>query len=239
MLKERLCLALDVDEQSDAERLSRELSDSVGVFKIGLQLFAKTGPDIVPAIKSYGGEVFLDLKLHDIPNTVAQASRIITGLGVSMFNIHAAGGIEMMTAAVEAVSEEADRLNLVKPTLLAVTLLTSLDQNALRKLKIGSTVQDYVLHLALLAKEAGVDGVIASPQETRLIRDKCGPDFVIGTPGIRMPDSPPDDQKRTLTPREAIEAGATFIVVGRPIREAANPAKVAHDILLEVDAAIA
>lgn len=232
--REKLCLALDVDTSDDAQRLVKQLSEYVGVFKIGFQLFAKEGPGVISTIKQYGGNIFLDLKLHDIPNTVAQASRIITGLGVTMFNVHAAGGIDMMAAAAEAASEEADRTGVKKPAVLAVTLLTSLDHVALRQFKIDSTVQDYVLHLALLAKKAGLDGVIASPQETSLIRNACGANFVIGTPGIRLADSPSDDQKRTLTPREAIDAGATFIIVGRPIRNAPSPVDTARKILLEL-----
>jgi orotidine-5'-phosphate decarboxylase len=236
LLREQLCLALDVDNQFIAKELVQELSDYVGIFKIGFQLFVAEGPQIISTIRNSGSEIFLDLKFHDIPNTVAEVSKVVTGLGVSMFNIHAMGGIDMMTAAVKAASSEAKHIRVEKPKILAVTLLTSLDEYALKdQLKIKDTVQDYVAHLALLAKKSGIDGVIASPQEIGLIRSTCGPNFIIGTPGIRMPDSPPDDQKRTLTPKQAIDAGATFIIVGRPIRNAKDPVMAAKEILSELE----
>lgn len=236
MLREQLCLALDVDNQFIAKKLVQELSDYVGIFKIGFQLFVAEGPQIISTIRNSGSEIFLDLKFHDIPNTVAEVSRVVTGLGVSMFNIHAVGGIDMMTAAVKAASSEAKHIGIEKPKVLAVTLLTSLDEYALKdQLKVEDTVQNYVAHLALLAKKSGIDGVIASPQEIGLIRSTCGPNFIIGTPGIRMPDSPLDDQKRTLTPKQAIDAGATFIIVGRPIRNAKDPVMAAKEILNELE----
>ncbi len=236
MSREQLCLALDVDNQFIAKKLVQELSDYVGIFKIGFQLFVAEGPQIISAIRNSGSEIFLDLKFHDIPNTVAEVSRVVTGLGVSMFNIHAVGGIDMMTAAVKAASSEAKHIGIEKPKVLAVTLLTSLDEYALQdQLRVKDTVQDYVVHLALLAKKSGIDGVIASPQEIGLIRSTCGPNFIIGTPGIRMPDSSPDDQKRTLAPKQAIDAGATFIIVGRPIRNAKDPVMAAKEILNELE----
>ncbi|MQY58081.1 MAG: orotidine-5'-phosphate decarboxylase [Clostridia bacterium] len=234
--KGRLCLALDVDDKSTAERLVKQLSEYVGIFKIGFQIYTKEGPEIISAIKELGGEVFLDLKFHDIPNTIAQVSRIATSLGVSMFNLHVSGGKEMMKAAVQSAQEEADRLGFKKPKILGVTVLTSIDQPTLRnQLRINNSIEEHVKHLALLAQKAGLDGVIASPKETSIIRTTCGADFIIGTPGIRPPGSPPDDQKRTLTPREAIVAGATFIVVGRPIRKAKNPVQAAMRILEEIE----
>lgn len=234
-IKDYLCLALDVEDISKAKRIVQQLKDYVGIFKIGLQLFSKEGPRVVKAVQKLGGSVFLDLKFHDIPNTVAEASRMVTKLGVSAFNVHAAGGKEMLKAAVQAAKKESDLLGIKKPTILAVTVLTSIDHTILEnEMKVVQPLTDYVVHLAVLSKEAGVDGVIASPWEINPIRQACGNNFIIGTPGIRSPEAPPDDQRRTLTPREAIESGASFIVVGRPIREATDPIKAAKEILSQI-----
>ena len=230
--KERLCLALDEDSKEEARRLIEELADYVGVFKIGFQLFVAEGPSIIDVVRGAGGDVFLDLKFHDIPATVAHASRVATGMGVKMFNIHASGGKDMMEASVEATRQEAEREGVSRPKVLAVTVLTSIDSHILQnQIKVVTDLEAYVVYLAQLAQSAGADGVVASPKETRLIRKVCGENFFVVTPGIRLPGSPPDDQKRTMTPGEAIQAGADCLVIGRPIRNASNRTKVAQEIL--------
>ncbi|MBF0343818.1 MAG: orotidine-5'-phosphate decarboxylase [Nitrospirae bacterium] len=238
-IKQRLCLALDVNTLSEAVRFVETLKDYVGLFKIGFQLFTNEGPKAVEAIKRLGGRVFLDLKFHDIPNTVAAAARMVTALGVDMFNIHASGGSEMMRAAVVAAQEETIRLGIVNPKVLAVTVLTSINDEILSKeLIVSNPVRDQVVHLAMLSKEAGVSGVVASPKEIRLIRESCGAGFVILTPGIRpLWSANLDDQKRITTPQDAIALGADYIVIGRPILRSDNPVETSKQILSEIDAA--
>lgn len=231
----KICLALDVDSMEDALRLTSELKDSVGVFKIGKQLFTRYGPSIVEKINKAGGNVFLDLKFHDIPNTVSLAAREATRLGVGIFNVHACGGSEMMKSAVKKTSEAALEFGVQKPLLLAVTVLTSLSDEILKKeIRSRNNVKSQVLHYASLAKSSGLDGVVASPQEIKVIRKKCGKDFIILTPGIRPLWSQKNDQKRTMTPREAIEAGANYIVIGRPITAHENPREAAQMVLQEL-----
>lgn len=238
-LKQRLCLPLDVDSEAEALRLVSSLYEYVGLFKVGFQLFSSAGPAIVKRLVDAGGTVFLDLKFHDIPNTVAYASRVAVRLGVSAFNVHAAGGPQMLSAARTAAHEEAATLGLDSPKVLAVTVLTSIDSDTLRDhIGVSRPLLDYVTHLGIAARDAGLDGVIASPQETAALRTACGPDFMILTPGIRPPDSPADDQKRTLTPYEAIRQGATTLVVGRPIREAQDPVAAARAVLADITDAL-
>jgi orotidine-5'-phosphate decarboxylase len=231
-MDDRLCLALDVDDFSAALSLVDEVKQYVGLFKIGLQLFQKDGPNVVEGLKKAGVKIFLDLKFHDIPNTVGEVSRLVTSLGVSIFNLHASGGPEMIESAVRESTKAAAELKIERPKILAVTVLTSIDERILtEKLKVSIPLNEYVVSLAVMSKEAGADGVICSPKEIEPIRKVCGKNFIIGAPGIRPPGSPPDDQKRFLTPREAIQAGANFIVVGRPIRNAVDPKEAARDIL--------
>ena len=234
--RERLVLALDVDDFKKAEELVGELSDYVGVFKIGNQLFTAEGPKVVDMVNKKGGKVFLDLKFHDIPNTVARAAEVATKLGVYIFNIHTSGGYEMMKTAAEATVKASQELGIRKPIILGVTLLTSINQEILEKdLGIKKRLEEQVVHLAKLAKAAGLDGVVASSREIKEIRKACGKDFLILTPGIRPAGKSSDDQKRIMTPREAIKLGADFLVIGRPIRSAVNSVEAAKEILREME----
>ncbi|HYA88339.1 MAG TPA: orotidine-5'-phosphate decarboxylase [Nitrospirota bacterium] len=220
---ERLVLALDVESDQDALGIVTELKESVGMFKVGHQLFTAYGPDIVRRIIGMGGRVFLDLKYHDIPNTVAKASSEAVRLGVSVFNVHALGGLDMMKASAESVKEAAAKYGLPSPIVLAVTILTSMDEkNMRRELKITRSLQREVSHLARLAQRAGMHGVVASPQEIKILRRAVRGQFVILTPGVRPDWAGKDDQKRTMTPGEAVAAGADYIVVGRPVLKAAD-----------------
>lgn len=232
--KERLIVALDVDSRKKAIGLVDELKGAVKMFKVGSVLFSSCGPNIITLIKKKGCEVFLDLKFHDIPNTVAKSSASVTRLGVFMFNVHSLGGREMMRAASQAVKEEAEKLKIERPKVLAVTILTSMDGKSLGMTGIDNNMKEEVLRLARLAREAGLDGVVASMNEARFIRENLGGDFLIVTPGIRPPGSASGDQKRIATPKEAIEAGSDYIVVGRPIIEARDPRKAAYLILEEL-----
>ena len=234
--RERLVLALDVDNFKKAEQLVGKLSDYVGVFKIGSQLFTAGGAKVVNMINEKGGKVFLDLKFHDIPNTVARAAEVATKLGVYIFNVHTSGGYEMMKAAAEASKKISLALGVRKPLILGVTLLTSINQEILEKeIGIKKRLEEQVVHLAELAKAASLDGVVASSWEIKEIRKTCGEDFVILTPGIRPAGKSSDDQKRVMTPREAVKLGSDFLVIGRPIRNAANPVEAAKEILREME----
>ena len=231
----QLIVALDVDSGQKARSLISRLHGVAGMFKIGSQLFTAAGPDLVREIISSGERVFLDLKYHDIPNTVAQAGVEATRLGVTIFNLHAAGGSEMMRRTAEAVSTCAETEGLTRPLIIAVTVLTSANDAALREVGHNSTAPELVARLALLAEQSGMDGVVASPQEVAMVRSVVKRhDFVIVTPGIRPTNAQMADQKRVTTPREAILAGADYIVVGRPILEARDPAQAAKQILDEM-----
>ncbi len=227
IIEKRLIVALDVDSLDDARRLVRELRPVVEIFKVGLSLFSRYGPQAVEMVQKEGGEVFLDLKLHDIPNTVAKAVKAACDLKIFMLTIHALGGRGMIDAAVQ------QKMASVKPYILGVTILTSIDRKEMKILGIKGGADKAVTRLAELCKDGGTDGVVASPLEARSIRNALGPDFLIVTPGIRL-EKIKDDQKRVLSPREAIKEGADFIVVGRPILEAENPFAVAREISEEV-----
>lgn len=232
-----MIFALDVGAGGLAEALAwvDRLKGCVGLFKVGKEAFTIHGPDLVARIRERGARVFLDLKYHDIPNTVARAAAGAVGLGVAMFNVHAAGGRRMMAAAAQAAREEAARLNKPLPLLIAVTVLTSLDNDDLWELGFRRGALEAARNFASLAREAGLAGVVASPREIGAIRSACGEDFVIVTPGIR--DAGPvatDDQKRTLTPEGAIAAGADYLVVGRPIRMAPDPEAEAERIVAAI-----
>jgi orotidine-5'-phosphate decarboxylase len=233
--KDRLALALDVDNDREALAIVAELKDSVGLFKVGLQLFTAYGPDIVRRITGMGGRVFLDLKYHDIPNTVAKASAEAVKLGVSIFNVHSLGGLDMMKAAAESAKETAEKLNLPLPVLLAVTILTSMDEKSMRKeLKITRSLRREVAHLARLAQRAGMHGVVASPQEIKTLRRAVRGEFIILTPGVRPEWADKDDQQRIMTPGEAVKAGADYIVVGRPVLKASDRRAAVEKILEEI-----
>ncbi|MFA4980893.1 MAG: orotidine-5'-phosphate decarboxylase [Candidatus Omnitrophota bacterium] len=233
--RDALIVALDMDSEDKAIKAVEKLKNDVRFFKVGLELFSSCGPDIVRRIKEAGCEVFLDLKFHDIPNTVAKAAVSAARLSPFMFNVHALGGYDMMKRTAEAVAEEAKKSPArSRPKVLAVTILTSMDENALASIGIKDNVEKAVLRLAETAKSAGLDGVVASPAETALIREKLGKGFLIVTPGVRPAWAAVNDQKRIATPKDAIGAGADFIVVGRPITEARDPGKAVREILDEM-----
>lgn len=227
----QVLVALDFPSAASAEALIAKLAGVVGGFKVGLELFTAEGAGFVRQLTDRGLFVFLDQKLHDIPNTVARASRVATRLGVGMFTVHAAGGKEMMREAVLASAEESEKLQCRRPLAIAITVLTSLTESDLEADGISCSVLDLVRRRAILAREAGFDGVVASPHEIAKLRSDCGDDFLIITPGIRPVGSEKADQKRVMTPREAISLGADYLVIGRPIAAADDPRQAATSIV--------
>jgi orotidine-5'-phosphate decarboxylase len=232
----QILVALDVESSDRALALARSLRDVAGGFKIGSRLFTLEGPAIVKRLVDLGVNVFLDLKFHDIPNTVAQAVESAVLSGAWMVNVHASGGTPMMQAAARAAAETAGRTNRARPLIIGVTVLTSMDEATLRETGVQRPLLEQVVTLAQMARAAGLDGVVASPQETASIRAACGPEFAIVTPGIRgaSAGAEKNDQSRTMGPAEAIRAGATYIVVGRPIIAAENPRDAAERIVEEL-----
>ena len=232
----QLLVALDVEAGARAVALATSLRDIAGGFKIGSRLFTLEGPDLVRRLVDSGVNVFLDLKFHDIPNTVAQAVEAAVLTGAWMVNVHASGGAPMMQAAVRAAADAASRAGRRRPLVIGVTVLTSMDEPTLKDVGVQRPLLDHVTALGRMAKTAGLDGVVASPQETASIRAACGPDFAIVTPGIRGAAAGADknDQSRTMGPAEAIRAGATYIVVGRPIIGAPDPRGAAERIVQEL-----
>ena len=231
----RILVALDVDSARQATQLADALRGVVGGFKVGSQLFTAEGPSIVRAIAQHGDRVFIDLKFHDIPNTVAGAVASAVTTGAWMVNVHASGGRAMMRAAADAAAATATRLGRDRPLVIAVTVLTSLDEPQLGETGVHQNVREHVVHLARLAQASGLDGVVASPQEIEAIRDACGPEFLIVTPGIRPATiARRDDQVRVMTAAEAVAAGSSYLVIGRPITAAANPRAAAQQFASEM-----
>lgn len=236
--RQKFIVALDVETEGEAREMIAELGNEVGAFKIGLQLFTSAGSKFVREMADAGTKIFLDLKFHDIPNTVAKAGIEAARLGVWMFNVHAAGGGEMMRRTAGEVSGHCEKENLTKPKIIAVTVLTSSDLNALLEIGIEAEVGSQVLRLARLTSESGLDGVVASGNETSAIRKSLpGRDFLIVTPGIRPDFATNDDQRRVMTPGGAIAAGSDYLVIGRPITKAAERILAVRTILREMEAA--
>lgn len=234
-IKEKLVLALDVEDINEAKALVDELSPYIGTFKVGLQLFCGYGLEIVNYIKEKNSNFFLDVKLHDIPNTVEKASFNVIKNGANFFNVHATGGIEMMRAAKKGAIEASEKFNRKKPLILAVTVLTSISQEILsNELSNKKEVKDFVLQLARNAKEAGLDGVVASALELKEIKKELGKDFIVLTPGIRPSWTLKDDQKRIATPKSAISDGADYIVLGRAVTKAENKLEAIEKIYEEI-----
>ncbi|HML35312.1 orotidine-5'-phosphate decarboxylase [Sporomusa sphaeroides] len=233
-VRNRLIVALDVASMADVRQLVETLGDAVSYYKVGMQLFYSVGMECLTYLREQGKDVFLDLKMHDIPNTVAQGAASLTRLGVAMINVHASGGQAMMQAAAEKVAETAKTLNIPRPKLIAVTILTSMNDAEWASLRNTASIPDQVVHLAKMAQAAGMDGVVASPQEAELIRAACGKNFAIITPGVRPHGAAVNDQSRIATPAAALQAGAHYLVVGRPITAAPDPRAAALAILEEM-----
>lgn len=237
--RDKLVLPLDVNTMDEAKELVKELKDYVGVFKVGLQLFTSVGPDIIKMIQDEGREIFFDGKFHDIPNTVAKASANLVKHGVTFFNIHITGGSKMISSCLKLSRETAKSLDLPKPTVLGVTLLTSFGQRTLtEELLINLNIDDYVTQLAKVAKKSGLDGIIASATDVQKIKKECGDDFIILCPAIRPTWSVVNDQIRVVTPRDAIKAGVDYLVIGRPITSAKDRVSAAQLVIDEMQEAM-
>ncbi len=236
--KERLIVALDVPNFAEAKALVDALGESVSFYKVGMELFYGAGPDVVRYLKDRNKKVFLDLKLQDIPNTVAHALQVLTALGADILNVHTVGGPKMMAEGARAVKESAAQLGKPAPQLIGVTVLTSMDAAQWQPLHYAKPIGEEVLELAALAKESGLNGVVASPQEAAGIRQRCGRDFLIVTPGVRPAWAAANDQSRIATPAAALQAGATHLVVGRPITQAADKKAAAEKVLEEMEGAL-
>ena len=231
--REKIIIALDVGTKREALALARELGEA-RVFKVGMELFTAEGPALLEETVRLGKRPFLDLKYHDIPNTVAGAVRSAVRAGVSMLTLHTSGGREMMAAAAQAAREESARTGKDRPLLLGVTVLTSLKEEELRRVGIDHSVADQVLRLAALARDSGLDGVVSSPHEIEIIKKECGGEFLVVTPGIRPAWAAAQDQKRIMTPAEAIGKGADYLVIGRPITAAPSPHEAFLKVLAEI-----
>jgi len=233
-IRHRLIFALDVESLGEAERLVRLLASEVGVFKVGKQLFLHVGPEVIRMVQRHGADVFLDLKFHDIPHTVARAGVEAARLGVRFFDLHASGSFDMMERTRAEVMRVCRREAIRRPKILAVTVLTSLGRSDLRRVGVADEVEDQVVRLARLARRAGMDGVVASALEVARIRRECGRGFLIVTPGVRPAGGAENDQKRVMTPEEAMRAGADYLVIGRPIRDARDPLATARGVVAEM-----
>lgn len=236
MADERLIVALDFHKMEDVKNLVNDLGDSVIFYKVGMELFYSVGAGVVDWLKTQNKKIFLDLKLNDIPNTVAGGLCSLMNLGADILNVHASGGFTMMKTAADKLREESAKVGIVKPKLIAITVLTSINQADWSGLGYDNLkISEQVVRFARLAQDAGLEGVVASPQEAKLIRESCGKDFLIVTPGIRPAGSDINDQSRISTPAVAIQNGANYLVVGRPIRAADNPKRAAENILKEIN----
>ena len=234
-MRERLIVALDVPNLNKGKELIDILEDEVIYYKVGLELFLNTRGEIIDYLKAKNKKIFLDLKFHDIPNTVASASKWATSLGVDMFNVHAGGGEEMLKRAKEAVQEVALRESINPPLLIGVTVLTSFSEEGFKSLGFKTTIPETVQKWALMCKKAGLDGVVSSPQEAQEIKRLCGADFYTVCPGVRPLEDEKGDQKRVMTPKEAVKNGADYLVVGRPINASADPLLAAKNIIAEME----
>ena len=230
----RLIVALDFSTMEEAIQLVLELADNVSYYKVGMELYSSAGAPMITFLKNQGKNVFLDLKLQDIPNTVAKSLSVLTALGADMMNVHAVGGGKMMEEAVISVKETALKLGRTTPKLIAVTVLTSMDNAQWSELNYAKPIAQQVVELAKLAQKSGMDGVVASPQEATSIRKACGDNFLIVTPGVRPAGSAVNDQSRIATPMWAMKNGSTHIVVGRPITQAADKILAAQNIVAEI-----
>ncbi|HHX3461891.1 TPA: orotidine-5'-phosphate decarboxylase [Legionella pneumophila] len=226
----KLIVALDFDNQDNALQLVDKLDPNHCALKVGSELFTLLGPQFVKELVRREFKVFLDLKFHDIPNTVAKACHSAAELGVWMMNVHAIGGLKMLQAARESLKTYGKD----KPLLIAVTVLTSFEEAELASVGISNTLPEQATHLAMLAREAGLDGVVSSAHEVKIIKQKCGENFITVTPGIRLPNNLKDDQSRVMTPQQAIREGSNFLVIGRPITQASNPHEVVSALLRDL-----
>lgn len=235
MADNRLIVALDFHRMEDVVSLVDRLGDSVSYYKVGMELFYSVGAQVITYLQNKGKNIFLDLKLHDIPNTAAQGLCSLMANGANMLNVHASGGYTMMKTAADRLHAMAQEQGMECPKLIAVTILTSISEDDWQGLGMQCSIREQVVRLAKLAKEAGLDGVVASPQEAAAIREACGPEFLIVTPGVRPAGASIDDQSRIATPASALANGATHLVVGRPIRAAENPVQAAEKIVKEME----
>ena len=231
---DRLIVALDFSTLEEAKKLVLELGESVSYYKVGMELYYAAGNEAIKFLKEQRKHVFLDLKLQDIPNTVAKSLSVLTVLGTDMLNVHAVGGAKMMAEAAKAVKETAAKMNRPAPKIIAVTVLTSMDEEQWTDLGYQKDIADQVVSLALLAQKSGLDGVVASPQEAEAIRKACGPNFLIVTPGVRPAGAALNDQSRVATPSGAFKNGSSHIVVGRPITQAEDKVAAAKAIVAEI-----
>ena len=234
MTDNRLIVALDFHNMDDVKKIVNELGDSVNFYKVGMELFYSVGPNVIEWLKGENKKIFLDLKLHDIPNTVAGGLCSLMNLGVDILNVHASGGFTMMRTAADRLRETAQIHKIQRPKLIAITVLTSINQDEWEGLGFHSQMKSQAVILANLAKKAGLDGVVASPNEAKSIRESCGKDFLIVTPGIRPAGSDINDQSRISTPSQALVNGASYLVIGRPIIAADDPKKAALSIIDEM-----
>ena len=235
MADDRLIVALDVSTMDAMKSIVSSLGDSVSFYKVGMELFYAEGDQTVRYLQEHSKHVFLDLKLHDIPNTVAHGVSSLTRLGANLITIHGQGGPIMMKAAAEAARESAEKLGIERPKLLAITVLTSFDDESWTSIGGQLPIADQVIRLAKLAKESGMDGVVCSALEAKMIREACGPDFLIVTPGIRPSFAATNDQKRIATPSNALQDGASCLVIGRPITQAEHPQEAVRLIIEEME----